>query len=94
MFQSACRFRQINRQVVTRMSSNKRSGAVEMDDRLPKRPKAISLLPFESTNFLSARARLLTRQTSLNKEGRYVIYWMSRDQRAVDNHALHYAQVG
>lgn len=29
---------------------------------------------------------------ALNQSGKCVVLWMSRDQRAVDNHALHYAQ--
>lgn len=28
----------------------------------------------------------------LNHSGQCVVYWMSRDQRAVDNNAIHYAQ--
>jgi hypothetical protein len=51
-------------------------------------------LPFYPDGFDASRARLMTSTTALpNAHGSCVIYWMSRDQRASDNHALHYAQV-
>jgi hypothetical protein len=52
-------------------------------------------IPFTPDAFNVARARLLTdpqNNANLNPDGRCVVVWMSRDQRAVDNHAIHYAQ--
>ena len=51
-------------------------------------------LPFVPQDFNVARARLLTSRNNnvLNRSGKCVVLWMSRDQRAVDNHALYYAQ--
>jgi hypothetical protein len=49
-------------------------------------------LPFLVNDFNNTRARLLTTADTL-QSGECVIYWMSRDQRAHDNHALTYAQV-
>ena len=50
------------------------------------------LLPFVPVGFNAARARLLTKTSSLNPAGKCVVLWMSRDQRADDNWALAYAQ--
>jgi hypothetical protein len=52
-------------------------------------------IPFTPDAFNIARARLLTapqNNANLNPDGKCVVVWMSRDQRAVDNHAIHYAQ--
>eukprot|EP00597_Dinobryon_sp_UTEXLB2267_P008745 CAMPEP_0170094850 /NCGR_PEP_ID=MMETSP0019_2-20121128/27550_1 /TAXON_ID=98059 /ORGANISM="Dinobryon sp., Strain UTEXLB2267" /LENGTH=508 /DNA_ID=CAMNT_0010316357 /DNA_START=78 /DNA_END=1604 /DNA_ORIENTATION=+ len=52
-------------------------------------------IPFVPDNFNCLRARLLSSSINnfeLNVNGSCVIYWMSRDQRAADNHALQYAQ--
>jgi len=50
--------------------------------------------PFKSSRVDNTRARLMTdrRKVSNIPDGGCVVYWMSRDQRAVDNHALLYAQ--
>lgn len=53
-----------------------------------------SNLPFIPDGFNATRARVMTKEEGcqLNQAGKCVVYWMSRDQRAVDNHAIHYAQ--
>lgn len=61
-----------------------------------KRPRVYeSSLPVSVTDFNENRGRLLTTsntECSLKNQDGCVIYWMSRDQRAIDNHALVYAQ--
>lgn len=43
-------------------------------------------------NFNIKRCRLLTKHSiDISEGGSCVIYWMSRDQRVLDNHALNYA---
>lgn len=50
-------------------------------------------LPYQPDGFNPTRARLMTHMhTQLNMNGSCVVLWMSRDQRAEDNHALQYAQ--
>lgn len=55
-----------------------------------------SELPFTPAGFNCKRARLLTKPVEVSvkgpSSGKCVVYWMSRDQRANDNHAIHYAQ--
>eukprot|EP01036_Dinobryon_divergens_P022679 gene22679-30961_t len=84
------------------MSSNKRSPSDQtLDTANSKKLKGSSgssnppSLPFIPSDFIASRAKLLTNgdfNKSLNINGQCVIYWMSRDQRAEDNHAIHYAQ--
>lgn len=52
-------------------------------------------LPFIPQGFQLSRARLMTRPFPSNgaPHGDCVVLWMSRDQRAHDNHAVHYAQL-
>jgi hypothetical protein len=67
-----------------------------IDTESIKKLKSSNTLPFIPPDFIASRARLLTsaeKNNSLNKDGKFVVYWMSRDQRAEDNHAMHYAQV-
>ena len=72
------------------------SPPVEKKKRVPKvvvtaAAEVPSNLPFLVPNFNNARARLLTVHDEVTP-GDCVIYWMSRDQRAHDNHAMLYAQ--
>ena len=50
------------------------------------------LLPFVPDGFQASRARLLTTNRDLPTGGECVVYWMSRDQRTEDNHAMLYAR--
>lgn len=86
----------------TAMSSNKRVHSDKsLDTENIKKLKGSSgssnsSLPFTPSDFIASRAKLLTNgdyNKSLNINGKCVVYWMSRDQRAEDNHAMHYAQV-
>jgi deoxyribodipyrimidine photo-lyase len=61
----------------------------------PASSQPTTKLPFSPADFNCARARLMTNPATngaLNASGKCVILWMARDQRAVDNHALTYAQ--
>ena len=49
-------------------------------------------LPYECPDINSRRGRLISKTSSLNSNGKCVIYWMSRDQRMDDNYSLLYAQ--
>lgn len=51
-----------------------------------------SSIPFVPSGFQLSRARLITKANDSPLTGDCVVYWMSRDQRIRDNHALHYAQ--
>ena len=67
-----------------------------IDTESIKKLKSSNTLPFIPPDFIASRARLLTsaeKNNSLNKDGKFVVYWMSRDQRAEDNHAMQYAKV-
>jgi hypothetical protein len=79
-----------------RKEEENESGKPEKKKRAPKKAILEEIpaphLPFLVTDFNNTRARLLTTTDSL-QSGECVIYWMSRDQRAHDNHALIYAQV-
>ena len=85
------------------MSTSKRSIETKDSVKSPKRTKldagqanVKSNLPFSPDGFNCARARLMTAQSESESgrdiSGKCVIYWMSRDQRAADNNAMHYAQ--
>ena len=50
------------------------------------------VLPCVPGGFQASRARLLTTNRDLPSGGECVIYWMSRDQRVEDNHAMLYAR--
>lgn len=84
------------RSMSKRKEEDNEGGKPEKKKRAPK--KAVfevvepPNLPFLVNDFNNTRARLLTTADSLQL-GECVIYWMSRDQRAHDNHALIYAQV-
>ena len=84
------------------MSSKKRSTSDQPSDTIIKKLKVTDAnssnpsLPYIPSDFIASRAKLLTNvhtNKSLNIDGKCVVYWMSRDQRADDNHAIHYAQV-
>jgi hypothetical protein len=86
----------INRVQCSVNTCSKRPLSKEYDSSSLKKSKRSSELPFEPVDFNSSRARLLTSASSnadLNANGKIVVYWMSRDHRAEDNHALYYAQV-
>eukprot|EP00596_Hydrurales_sp_CCMP1899_P002020 CAMPEP_0119053944 /NCGR_PEP_ID=MMETSP1177-20130426/74747_1 /TAXON_ID=2985 /ORGANISM="Ochromonas sp, Strain CCMP1899" /LENGTH=508 /DNA_ID=CAMNT_0007034029 /DNA_START=134 /DNA_END=1660 /DNA_ORIENTATION=- len=78
-----------------RKEEDNETGKPEKKKRAPKKAVleeiATPHLPFLVTDFNNTRAKLLSITDSL-QSGECVIYWMSRDQRAHDNHALIYAQ--
>jgi len=77
------------------MSNKKRQREDRLTPSIKSDDKKNGGIPFVPDNFNSSRARLLSNPNhnfELNVDGSCVIYWMSRDQRAVDNHALQYAQ--
>lgn len=83
------------------LSMSKRE-ASSTDGPAPKKAKPVIITgpeitkpPFKPDGFNIHRARLLSDKYKCIKdfgEGDCVVYWMSRDQRAFDNHALVYAQ--
>lgn len=73
----------------TTTSASKKAKATAPED---DSSDVIVPLPFCPVDFNATRARVLTDTAKLNERGNCVVVWMSRDQRAEDNHALHYAQ--
>lgn len=85
--------------------SSKRGSSAGGDSPSAKRIKASSAIPIDNnatnshvlphtpTEFQVSRARVLTKQSGNRAlRGSCVVYWMFRDQRVFDNHALHYAE--
>lgn len=70
--------------------SSKRAIASEGNDERPSKRSTALFIP---ENFNIKRTRLITTSnTNVFTEGKCVVYWMSRDQRVIDNHAIQYAQ--
>ena len=53
---------------------------------------AAVLLPCVPDGFQPQRARMLTTTRDIPAVGDCIVYWMSRDQRVEDNHAMLYAR--
>lgn len=73
------------------MPSTKRKVLKADEDSQPSKCRLKSI-PFIPRDFNVKRCRLMTTNSEFPKDGDCVVYWMSRDQRVNDNHAIFYAQ--
>ena len=73
-------------------AAKKRATKKSSDTNSSSSSSSVVVLPCVPDGFQASRARLLTTNRDLPSGGECVIYWMSRDQRVEDNHAMLYAR--